>query len=60
MTSEKQRAYFFELSRIEGLFVGQLTLEELELFRKACEDGCAQRSYEGVSGFMGLAKVRVI
>ena len=49
-----------DLHRIEGLFVGMLNEGEMWLFEKAVEDGIAQRSYEGGSGFMGLAKVRLV
>lgn len=44
---------------LNGLFVGQLTPDELELFELAVERGLAYRSYEGGAGFMGLAKVRI-
>jgi len=49
-----------KLERLAGLFVGQLTDEELALFNRAVSLGCAQRSYEGGAGFMGLAKVRLV
>ena len=48
-----------ELKRLDGLFVGQLDSEEMKEFNKAIEEGTAYRSYEGMSGFMGLAKVRL-
>ncbi|ANW00653.1 hypothetical protein [Bradyrhizobium icense] len=47
------------LHRIEGLYVGLLTQEELEIFNKACRTNDARRSYEGAGGAMGLAKVRL-
>ena len=48
-----------DLNDLEGLFVGQLDKEELELFEREIESGNAIRSYEGSSGFfVGLAKVR--
>lgn len=47
------------VKRIEGLFVGQLTEDELMLFEAAVKAGLACRSYEGGAGFMGLAKVRI-
>jgi len=47
------------LSRINGLFVGLLDQEELEIFNEACRRHEAVRSYEGAGGLMGLAKVRV-
>lgn len=45
---------------IEGLFVGLLNPEELAFFEIEVAAGRAHRSYEGVAGFMGLAKVRRI
>lgn len=48
-----------ELDWIEGLFVGQLSDEEMLTFERAVEEGLARRSYEGPAGFMGLAKVRL-
>ncbi len=47
------------LEYLDGLHVGLLDESELWLFEKAVEDGIAYRSYEGGSGFMGLAKVRL-
>lgn len=47
------------LGRIDGLFVGLLDKEELEIFDAACRSQDAYRSYEGGGGFMGLAKVRL-
>jgi hypothetical protein len=49
-----------DLERIEGLFVGQLTARELRTFERAVADGEARRSYEGVAGVMGLAKIRLL
>ena len=49
-----------DLQRINGLFVGMLTDEELEMFERACKDGKARRVYAGGAGFMGLAKVEVM
>ena len=48
-----------ELDRLDGLFVGQLSVEEMEAFEAAVKKGRASRSYEGVGGLMGLAKVRL-
>lgn len=48
------------LHRIDGLFVGMLDAEELEIFNEACRRYQAKRSYEGGAGLMGLAKVRLI
>jgi hypothetical protein len=49
-----------DLERIEGLFVGQLDEREVRTFERAVQDGEARRSYEGVAGFMGLARVRLV
>lgn len=48
-----------DLERLDGMHVGLLDAGEIWLFEKAVEDGLAYRSYEGGSGFMGLAKVRL-
>lgn len=48
-----------DLGRLDGLFVGQLSDEEADAFEDAVKAGRAARSYEGVSGLMGLAKVRL-
>jgi ribosomal protein L37AE/L43A len=45
------------LHRIDGLFVGLLDKEELEIFDEACRLHHAHRLYEGAAGLMGLAKV---
>lgn len=47
------------VQRLEGLFEGQLNEDEIKSFYRCIQDGYAHRSYEGVSGFLGLAKVRV-
>lgn len=47
------------IKRLEGLFVGQLDGDELELFYAAVTAGIAFRDYRGPSGFLGLAKVGV-
>lgn len=48
------------LHHIDGLFVGMLDKEELEIFDEACRRNQARRSYEGAAAIMGLAKVRLI
>ena len=48
------------LRRIVGLFVGQLSEDELRIFNAACRSGHAYRSFTGASGFMGLAKVELV
>lgn len=42
-----------------GLHVGLLSPHELKAFDYLCEKGAARRSYAGVGGFMGLAKVEM-
>jgi hypothetical protein len=44
---------------MDGIYVGYLDPEELTEFDRAVEEGKAYRSYEGVGGLMGLAKVRL-
>ncbi len=48
------------LLHVEGLFVGQLNDGEIALFNLACREGAARASYEGGTGFMGLARVRLV
>lgn len=48
-----------DLIRLDGMYVGMLTPEELAAFNEACRAGTAQRSYEGVAGFLGAPKVRI-
>ena len=48
-----------DLSNLDGLFVGQLSPNELEAFYLAVFQRRARRSYEGTSGLLGLAKVRI-
>jgi hypothetical protein len=48
-----------EVREFDGLFVGQLTEYEQATFDAAVEAGVAYRAYEGGTGFMGLAKVRM-
>lgn len=44
-----------EACRLDGLFVGQCDPKEYEALIEA---GLLRRSYEGASGFIGLAKLR--
>lgn len=46
------------LSRVEGLFIGILNEAEIAEFDSLVEHHKALYSYEGASGFMGLAKAR--
>lgn len=48
-----------EVREFDGLFVGQLSEYEQATFDAAVDAGVAYRSYEGGTGFMGLAKVRM-
>lgn len=47
------------ISRLDGLFVGLLSQDEIDAFDRLVKAGLAHRSYEGGGGFMGLAKVRL-
>ena len=44
---------------VVGLHVGLLIEQEMAAFNRLVELGLAYRSYEGASGFLGLAKVRL-
>jgi len=49
-----------EVERLRGLYVGQLSPEELEVFNRMCRAGFAHRDYgHGFAGLLGLAKVRI-
>jgi len=48
------------LDGLDGIFVGQFNQEELAAFHRAVDEGKMEHSYEGVSGFMGLATARKI
>jgi hypothetical protein len=45
---------------LEGLYAGQLTEEERAAFNFLIAHGLARRTWEGVGGLLGLAKVRVL
>ena len=49
-----------DLPWLDGLFVGQLSEEERLTFEQGIKAGLAERSYSGVGGFLGMAKVRVL
>lgn len=49
-----------DLEYLDGIFVGMLDADEIALLDKAVEEGVAWRSYEGVGGLLGLAKVRLV
>lgn len=46
--------------RLHGLFVPQLTDEELVVFDRMVREGRARRSYQGLAGFMGVARVEIV
>ena len=46
-----------ELERLSGLFVGQLDEQEMDLFCRMVKEGKAARSYSGIAGLLGLARV---
>lgn len=49
-----------DLSSLSGLFVGQLSDEEMAAFDCAVDEGRAYRDFSGVAGLLGLAKVKII
>jgi len=44
---------------INGLYVGQLSQDELRWFEEAVSTGRAWRDYDGPHGALGLAKVKL-
>lgn len=46
--------------RVEGLYVGMLSPVELQAFEYLIDKQAARRSYAGLGGFMGMAKVELI
>lgn len=48
------------LSRLHGLYVGDLQEAELREFNQAIQENRARRVYVGGAGFLGLAKVEVL
>lgn len=53
-----------DLSRmreLNGLYIGQLTISEIEMLDRLVDAGLAQRDYSGPAGFFcGLGKVKVL
>lgn len=47
-----------DLVWLDGMYVGSLSPYERDLFDRAVEQGKARWVYEGVGGFLGLAKVK--
>lgn len=50
----------FDISHLDGMFVGMLEPYELKALDKAVKEGRAERCYEGAAGLLGLSKVRII
>lgn len=48
------------VSRLSGLFAGQLNDDERLLLDEACKRGIARRRYDGAAGMLGLAKVECL
>ena len=48
------------VKQLDGLYVGQLDEDQMELFEVAVERGYARRSFDGPGGMLGLAKVEFI
>lgn len=46
--------------QFNGLYVGQLSQNELADFTMAVSEGIACREFEGVGSWLGIAKVRVL
>lgn len=59
-TGQSPPVSYGDLVWIDGLFVGQLDGYERDLLERAVAAGQAEWAYEGVAGFLGLAKVRVL
>lgn len=51
--------YLEIVERVAGLYVGQLDEEEMAALDRCVKTGEAKRSYEGLAGSLGLAKVRL-
>jgi hypothetical protein len=48
-----------DVTDIRGLYVGQLSADEMATFEKAIDAGLAFRDYDHSGGILGLAKVGV-
>lgn len=57
---EAMKGTMNELYLIDGLYLGQLSEFEFEVFERAVREGKAVRQYAGLSGFLGLARVKLI
>jgi hypothetical protein len=49
-----------DLDRIDGLYIGQLTPTELDIFHDCVKRGFAVADYSGATGILGIGKVRVL
>lgn len=47
-----------DVSDLDGMYIGDLNIEERRRFDAAVAIGRARWSYEGAGGFLGLGKVR--
>ncbi len=47
------------LRSCNGLFAGQLSIDEMDAFDWLCQKGMARREYSGAAGLMGIAVVRI-
>lgn len=45
---------------LNGLYIGQLTLTEMEAFSRLRRMGLADTEYSGGSGFLGLGKIKLL
>lgn len=48
------------IRRLDGMHVGLLSPEELAALERCVQAGIARRTYEGASGLLGLARVRIV
>jgi hypothetical protein len=46
------------VERVSGLFVGQLSEDEMRRLNECIRDGIARIAYEGTAGLLGLGKIR--
>lgn len=48
------------VKRLDDIYVGLLSAEELTAFDACCQHGWARRVYTGIGGQLGLAKVQLL
>lgn len=59
--ADQEASYFALIERLDGLFVGQLSEEELKAFRRCVKAKKAEVIYPNfLSAALGLGKVRII